>query len=294
MLRIFTLLLALTCAASAQVPMTGGGLAGPVAAGCSYNVATCAWAAAVVTAGGTVGTTEEGYVDTLIVALKTGYTTNYFTSCDHIWLHASENVYQAKIDIIANASVVYHGATESGQFAASHGYTGNASSVYLDSGFQSGTNYTVNSASIAIYVLNTRSTGAYIDIGNNNVASAGANISPSYSGTTYYAINDYGGETGGASSSLGSWLVTRTGVSATALYKNSSATAVSTSTTAVAAGVTALNMAILARNNNGTIGSFTSDTIAITAFCGGLTGTQSSQLQTIFNNYMTSLGTNVY
>ena len=65
--------------------------------GPAFDAATTAWVNAVVTAGGTVSTSQKGYVDTLIKALKTA---SVWTSLSRLWLLASENTYQAGIDIV--------------------------------------------------------------------------------------------------------------------------------------------------------------------------------------------------
>jgi hypothetical protein len=55
-------------------------------------------------------------------------------------------------------------------FSADHGYTGDASTVYIDSGFNpstAGGNFSTTAASLGIYQLNSRATGQiWIQIGN--------------------------------------------------------------------------------------------------------------------------------
>src|SRR5215831_13637080 len=84
----------------------------------AFDAATLAWVAAVVGDGGTVSATEKGYVDTLIVGLRAD---GLFSKLDRLWLLASENTHQAKIDIIALQSFTLTGSPT---FAANAGYTG--------------------------------------------------------------------------------------------------------------------------------------------------------------------------
>jgi hypothetical protein len=142
--KFVALFLALFCLAAHADGISGGigsveGIINP--AGSSLDPATTAWVSAVTTAGGTVSSGQKTKVNALIVNLKTEFTTNYFTSCDRIWIHASENTQQATIDLVNDAVATNHSAT----FTANQGFTGNGTSTYLDSGFNtstSGINFT--------------------------------------------------------------------------------------------------------------------------------------------------------
>src|ERR1700691_2986323 len=125
--------------------------------GVGSDPAAKAGASAGVTAGGTVSTTQKGYVNTLIVNLKTEYTTNYFTSCDRIWIHAAENIQQGTIDLINLGTLTSHGTIT---FTANQGVAGNGTTGYYDTGFTTGTNYTQNSATLASYDRTARTSGA--------------------------------------------------------------------------------------------------------------------------------------
>jgi hypothetical protein len=118
---------------------SGSNLVWPPAA--AYDSATAAWIAAVGT--GNVNTAHKGYVDTLIVGLKTD---GVWTKLDRLWLLAAQNTTCALVDIVALATGT---AVNSPTFTADRGYTGNGANMYIDTNFNptSGTpKYSQNSA----------------------------------------------------------------------------------------------------------------------------------------------------
>lgn len=262
------------------------------AGGAPVDPATTAWVNAVVAVGGTVSTTQKGFVNTLIVGLKTGNATNYFTSCDRIWLLAAENTQQASIDIVSLATLTPH---SSPTFAANQGYTGDGSASYLDLGFQSGTNYTAAAASISAYDRTNRTTGnTFYAVGANdatNYAIIIPGVDPTFSEV---AINGPSAAQFFATTSTaqGFFLLTRTSVLAS-FYKNGSSSAVATKSLTGGA-VPTQNQFVLADNFQGSAAGFSTDQIAEVSFCASFTGTQSSQFQGLINAYMTSVGANVY
>jgi hypothetical protein len=78
-----------------------------------------------------------------------------------------------------------------------------------------------------------------------------------------------------------------------AVYENASSTP-STTFTVTATAEPTNDLFLLASNNAGTANQFATDQVGVTAICGGFTGTQSSQFQTILNTYMSAVGANVY
>ena len=263
-----------------------------VPAGASEDAATTAWVNAVVAAGGSVGATQRGYVNTLITSLKAH---SLWTIQERIWLHASENIKQATIDIV-NLGV----ATEvsSPSFTASQGYTGNGSSSYLDTGWSSGSNYTQNSASISAYIRTSRAgNNNYAALARVDTATTGTSdmIWPLSGGVFSYDVNDGAFSNQPANTNAqGFWTASRTGASTLALYKNSNSTAFGTATTASGSLASNTNFYIGARSNNNSAEWFSTDQIAITTIGAGMSAANVAQFQTDLNAYMTSLGTNVY
>jgi hypothetical protein len=262
--------------------------------GPSFDSATTAWEAAVVTAGGTVSGTQKTRVDTLIKALKAH---SLWTVQDRIWLFASENVQQATIDIVNLATATNSGATHT----ASQGYAGNASSTFVDTGFGAsvnGVNYTRNSASYSVYVRTSRTTAANkAALAFRDDAGSGAvsRILPHAAGNVIIAvINGTGFAQTADSNAQGFYTVSRTASTTTEVYKNSSSTSIFSDATASTALVSTTFYVGAEHLSGGGNTFFSDDQIAIVAFGPGLSGANAAQFQTDVNAYMTSLGTNVY
>lgn len=289
MLRALFFALCFSASASAQtLPLLGVGGSG--SSGAALDPATTAWVNAVTTAGGTVSTGQKGFVNTLIVGLKTSFGTNYFTSCDRIWLLASENTQQATIDIVNLGTLTPH---NSPTFTANQGYAGNGTSSYLDTSFQSGTNYLATSASFSVYDRTSRTgaLAAYI-LGSQNGTQSTSLLPQSGASQSIGAINSTTALFPVTGNAQGFYLVT-TSASLEALYLNGSSTAASSS---AVSGQTlpADNIFILATNFVGSPASFQTDQAGEVSLCGNFTGVQSSQFQGLINAYMTSVGANVY
>lgn len=83
----------------------------------TYDAATTAWAAAVVTAGGTVSAPRKTLVDNLIVGLKAD---GVWTKLDRLYLLAAENTQSALIDLVALSQGT---AISAPTFTVDQGYT---------------------------------------------------------------------------------------------------------------------------------------------------------------------------
>lgn len=271
------------------------GLYRPVAfVGSSEDAATTAWASAVVTAGGSVGTTERGYVDTFIKGLKTD---SLWTLMDRIWVHTLSglSLQQGRVDLVANVSLTKTGTITEG----SSGATGDATTGFFDTGFNpstAGGNFAQNSHSILQYFSNNRTAAGGASDAKISIAA--------YDGTNYIQFLPMAGagtpsvfDTGnllftGVTTTQGQLLYTRTGASATAFYRNSSASSVTG--TGASAALPNVTFYICARHSSATADSFTDDAILVTAFGAGLNSTQAGNLQTRVNTLMTSLAVNTY
>ena len=271
--------------ASAQVPMTGAGLGAPggAAFNCSGDTDYAAWATAV----GSIGTTQGTATCNLITSLKAH---SLWTGTDRLWLYASENATQASVDLKARAT---HTVVPTMTFVASQGYTGDAATGYIDTGFKTGT-YSQNSGSITAYLRNSRTVDqAWWAIGNDD-ASVISGLDPLQGGVFDWAVNDSSAAVNQINNTQvrGCWTATRTGSSAIALYTNSNSTPVKTDTYSSGTPPN-LNFFVGALNLSGSAVAFSGDQIAIVHIGGGLTGANAAQLQTDLNAYMTTLGTNV-
>lgn len=235
----------------------------PVAAlggGVSYDPATTAWVNGVVTAGGTVSATQEGYVDTLIKYLKahSAWSSGGLDAC---WLYASENAQQAMVDIVGLTSHTLHGSPT---FTANRGYTGDGSAAYIDTGFNPtsrGVNYTANNACFGFYLRTeeSRTAAAYYYAGtDNNTAGADA-VRLSAGGVQHnFGINITGiGKFIGFDSGpvTGRYHIERTTSSLCAVYRNG--ISVGTNTQTPTALPNANFFTLCSNNNSGTAQNLT-------------------------------------
>lgn len=257
------------------------------------------WAAAVVTAGGTVSGTQLARVSTLITSLKAN---GSWTLLDRLWLYASENPFTAKVDLKGLAS---HTVSGTPTFAANTGYQQGATADYIDTGFNlsTATNYTQNSASVSVYVQTPRSSsGNFTAFGVNDTASGNqTTFHPFLGGSHFWSANNSGNvfDSVAASNAQGFFTINRSAISgagADDIYKNSNSTAIGTGTTASIARPN-LNMFVMGQNLNGanSAPSATGDRIAMFAMGASLgNGAAIAQFQTDINTYMQAVGASVY
>ena len=259
----------------------------------TFDSATTAWVNAVIAAGGTVSSTQEGYVDTLIKGLKAD---GVWSSLDRLWLYAGESsAQQAQIDIKSLASGTAHGGLTLG----AAGYTGDGSTGYFDTNFNpttAGGNFSASSASFGVYDRTNNTSNGY----------GGATVGQydgSYDVSLYpwtgapqvsYDLNDsnYSSYSGaGDTTTQGFWMVNLLS-STVYLDKNGS------NLKSNASGSTGLinnDITVFALNStsSGVIG-FITDQLAASFIGGGLTPTQRTDLSSRLNAYMTALGINVF
>jgi len=189
-------------------------------------------------------------------------------------------------------------ATEHGtvSFTADQGYTGDNSTFYLDTGWQStnGPNFSQNSAAFGCYILSSTSTATEVAMGQDviwydvlfypqqTLGNLGASITSTTPGTLAVAN----------ASDVGQYSALRTGATASAIYKNGSATPVATSADGSKAP-SANNLFIFALNQ-GSPANLYRRQMSAAWVGGGMTAAQVIQLQSRINAYMTALGINVY
>jgi hypothetical protein len=97
------------------------------------DASTSAWANAVITNGGTVSGPRRSLINDLIVGAKSD---GWFQKLDRTWIYSGENQPSALTDIIATALATNIGATT---FTIDRGFTGNTTSMYIDSNFNPST-----------------------------------------------------------------------------------------------------------------------------------------------------------
>lgn len=265
-----------------MIPLAAFAGTAALGGGVTYDAAVVAWAAAVVTAGGTVSTTQKGYVNTLVGSLKSG---GVWTLLDRCFLFAAENSQQATIDIVNLGTATNHGAT----FTANQGWAGNGTTTYLDSGFviNAGTNFLRDNCHFSEW----RRT--IVDLGNANasgILDAGA-ANGTYLETTtngQAVLNSaLSGVAYANASQIGHYGANRTSSSAVQVFLNGAAGATgSVSSTAPVA----LSWWIGGRNFNGSINQPHGGQILALTFGASLTSGQWTSLYNALNAYKTSVG----
>lgn len=192
-------------------------------------------------------------------------------------------------------------------FTAYQGFTGDASTFYIDSGFNPTTatspNFVQNSANVGAYILSARATGnlqwAVGCAASGCATSPGPLFAPSNGGSTTGALNSATGTTGSSSSAQGSWNVSRVSSSHESTFLNSAESEVSgaSDTSAAVENGDILFFTLL------TGFGFTSDQIAagwigkgVGGASPGTDGVNSCKINNRINTYMATLASpkNVY
>lgn len=272
----------------AQVPMTGAGLAAPPSGGGP----TCgALTTFLARTSGTSANEQSAYG----YIICNGTTHGWYSKCDAVYWFATNTTTSANLNLVSSSfGLTSHGTLT---FTADHGYTGDGSTGYLDTGITpsaGGLNFAQNSASIGVYLLNNRTSNAVgVDIG---AAGAGVNanfIQPLDGGNFTYEVNGATFPNFTNTSTKGDWLVTRTGSGAVAAYLNGSSKGTPTDASGSVANQSILILAFHDIPGNG-IDDFSTDQVAGTLVCAGFTSTDAGNADTDFNAAATVLGINVH
>lgn len=235
--------------------------------------------------------TRKGQIDTLIRRLKIA---GLWTKFDILYLLAAHDAQAARLNWIADAHNLT--AVSSPTFTEDRGYAGNGSTSYLDTGWapSTGPNFTLNSASLGVYVNAGTDDGAATRVAAGCISSgAGAIVIPRSQTTNKLRgrINASASvdSTGSAATILGLSCLTRTDASNVNLYRNG---ALDSTVSSASASMPAIALAILANNNAGVIANFSDARVAF-AFAGaGLSAADIAAINTLVLAYLTPIGAN--
>jgi hypothetical protein len=261
-------------------------------AAAALDPATIAWAAQVVTNGGTVSAGRKTTVNNLITGLKSD---GVWTKLDRLWILAAENTQSALTDMVAGSLAVAHGSPT---FTTDRGYTGvdGSNTVYLDTNYNptiNATNFTTNAAHASAWsVTNTAvaSGGAMFGFVNGTANNQITILDTYTDGNIYARIVDAtgSGSQGAPGTRAGHWIINRSGASATQLYQNGS---LFSSPNAGSGALENGNIYILTYNQAGTAASIgTPQQIACHSLGGNLSSTNASNFYTRLRTYMTAVG----
>lgn len=262
------------------------------------DVATYAWMASVVTQGGTVSVAQQLRINTLITGLRAK---GLWSLIDYALPIAAENTQQTYTDL---KSLLVASPVNSPTLTAAQGVAGNGTTSYVNTTFVPNVNgvaLSLNSGHVSVYnrTNNTVETNAVAQFASGDAAFTnvlGMTLSPGVSPqATMYAnqttANNMSSTPGTAQ---GFWVYSRTGSAGANTSGMRNGTALTFSATNASTAVNARAMFIDAFNNAGAASSFCTDQIAFVTIGGGLSTQNQTDLTTLINAYMTSLGTNVF
>jgi hypothetical protein len=215
---------------------------------------------------------------------------------DWLYIYATGVQANANLNLVSTSHPIT--PTASPVFTPGVGYVGNGAG-YLTNAFTPsvhGVNLQRNSATIGAYISNNRTSNANVAIMGSAVPGSFIYMVPLNASTIVYEMNSAAFPTASNASTQGLWINTRvlsTGAGAQNLYKNNSPTAIATAS-ATSAALNNGSFIQLGLNNNGTPGSFCSDTLAASFACNGVTGAESAMLARRINDYMRALNVNVF
>lgn len=281
-------LLGLVCLTQgqAQLPLTGAGKkpAGGGGGSCSQSTA---WLART---SGLSGTETTAY-DTMICGMVTD---GVWSLLDTFYIFATNTQTTALLNLISTSFTGTTNGTVS--FSADHGYTGDASTFYIDTGWKptNGPNYTQNAASYGWYNLTSNTTGdGQTAMGEDTVNFDIFCIPRNASGNFQCAVNESSPSLVVANANKqGSYLLSRTTSVHIDVYKNG-ANILSNNALASLA-IAASNNFIFADNSGAPARNFTSDQFSAAFTGGAMSATQAANFLSRLNAYMTALGINVY
>ena len=258
----------------------------------SIDPDAAAYLADVIASGGTTNATISAATDTLFTSLKSnGLYSKMYAMYPYVGATAASHAINAlgnkTYDITWNGGVT-HGIS---------GSTGNGSNGYGDTGFNNN-NWAQDDISFGIYVVTENTTG-----GNENMFGysedgflPAAQIAPgSGAGSvSYFRLGTRdGAQTSTGGTYKGNYIATRTGSTASYLYKNTNLYITNTNTyTKDASGKNVYVLAI--RTGTTTFFGPSVDTTAFTFMGEGLSVSEVSTLDGIINTFQTSLGRNTY
>ena len=261
-------------------PVSGGGF-----------TPSCTQSGTFLTAAtGVTLTADKANYDMLICGLVSDGEWNF----DVLYIWAAPGATNAALINLANPGTFNGTAHPTLTFSAYHGYTGDASASYLDTGFNPTTatspNYTQNSATFGAYVLSSRTTGQNWWAIGNVAASSDELFAPFQSSTGTAQLNSTTGFNVNNSNAHGAYNITRTSSSSQVSYINSAEIASGNTTDT---SVAPINTNIIFFAFSPGFGN-TGDQLAAGWIGKGLSATDSCKINNRINAYMAAYSLNVY
>ena len=242
----------------------------------------------VLTAGGTLTSTEQTAITQLVIDMKTA---GIWDSMKAIYPMVGASAAACSQNLKSSS---FTGTFTSGWTFASTGVTPNGTNAYMNTNFVPNSNLTINSAHISFYSRTNNITGIDDLSAINTGDTQNMRLIISLGGTLYCDINSAGSDRISISNpnSLGLYIGSRINSTSFKVYKNSSIFVTNT----VANGGTQplVNMTLSASNRPGMIPSnYSNRQCAFASLGDGLTDTQASNLYTAVQAFQTTLSRQV-
>ena len=243
----------------------------------------------VTTAGGTLTTTEQNAVNTLVLALKANGIWTKMNAIYPMVGGAGANPAAACAQNLRSAS--FTGTFSSGWTFANTGVTPNGTSAFMNSGLNTSSNLPSTNNHISFYsrtssiIAATVEMGVFSNLPTNiflhlraaiNYVSGGITAIPNFTTTT---------------TALGFWLGSKLSNTSRKTYYNGSLQG--TNTTLDSNALPNLNVFISARNDNGVAGVFSDKQCAFATIGDGLTDAEAANFYTAVQAFQTSLNRQV-
>lgn len=272
-------------------PIFGHGFT-PVSGGGGGPPGTCSQATAFLARNGGA---NSAATTTLICGMVTDGT---FALLDALYIFATDTTAHASLNLIStNYTLIPHGTLT---FTANTGWAGDGSTGYADTQFNPATavssKYSLNSGSLGLYDRSTPGAGSVMGMGASD-ATEFSTIFYGGTGATVGDINSNNFPNLGnlAAGNQGAITLTRNGSTINS-YWNGNPTAIGASNEA-SVGLVNQNIFVFAANWPGPSSSpslFTTDQLSAAWIGAGLTGIQAATIENRINNYLITLGKNVY
>lgn len=225
-------------------------------------------------------------INTLIGSLVTA---GVWSKLDTLYVMAAADAQAASLNWVSTSYSLT--AVSSPTFTADRGYAGDGVSSYLRTGFvpsTAGGQFVLNSAHLGAWSrTDSQSNGALIGA-RASFSSKNSSIIPrDASNLSYVAVNFAGAGSYTVTTSLGHFVVNRSGASAQQGYQNGAS---GTSTTSASDAITDLEVYGLALNQAGSAAARTNRQVAAMHIGGSLTAQNVSDMYTALLTYMQGVG----
>lgn len=245
------------------------------------------------------------------IALLNGLTADGFfnangtsSKLDALYILATQDTVTSLLNLVSSSYALT--TSSSPTFAADRGYTGDGVAHFLETGFSPGVaagNYALNSSSFGAYVRtnvaeNANDIGCSETIGGVDFSNSFLNTLSVDATNQFVTINQDSQHPTANPTALGFYVVTRTGVTTAAVYKNgspfSTATDVSTFLADTGATFNILCRRLVTNGGAPTRDNFSTKQVAAAFIGGGMSATDANNFSLRINSYMTAVGANVF